>query len=348
MGEEGEEVVQVLPSVVWRHVASLLDLAGQAALAATCRELMGIVVSLWRRRLSLLCEQIKMIGEDYKQVKQAVVMGALLEELGPIRKMDPYVLHSLLARLKFLRSSSGTLQSGYEFFHDYGRQKRKNLELHQKWPRPGSKSLAQFVAGNTDLVCLEVSDCRENIEAVHYITSHCTRLQALRLFATAPLLPYSEICNLSQLRYLEIQFDTFYREHRDDFLHRLGQLQNLQVLKIPTCFGLSDSQALSLISSCASLTHLSLPCNSKIAGWLLESLLQADHRATFTSHLKHLSLTVNSAYVPLTSCIPEPLATVLVEEAKTSLNLNVTIAFTHKKLPSFNPKGFCDSNNCSF
>ena len=35
--EEGEEVVQVLPSVVWRHVASLLDLAGQATLAATCR-----------------------------------------------------------------------------------------------------------------------------------------------------------------------------------------------------------------------------------------------------------------------------------------------------------------------
>ena len=177
----------------------------------------------------------------------------------------------------------------------------------------------------------------------------CPRLQALRLFATDPLLPYSEIANLSQLRYLEIQFDTFYREHRDDFLHRLGQLRNLQVLKIPTCFGLSDSQALSLISSCASLTHLSLPCNSKIAGWVLESLLQSDHRAASTgSHLEHLALTVNSAYVPLTSCIPEPLATVLVEEAKTSLNLSVTIAFTHKKLPSFNPKGFCDSNDCSF
>merc|ERR1719184_540172 len=112
--------------------------------------------------------------------------------------MDPYILHSSLARLKFLRSSSGFHQSQYEFFHDYGRQKRKHLELHQKWPRPGSKSLTQFVAGNTDLVCLEVSDCRENIEAVHYITSQCTRLQALRLFATDPLLPYSEISNLSQ------------------------------------------------------------------------------------------------------------------------------------------------------
>ena len=56
----------MLPSVVWRHVASLLDLAGQAALAATCRELMGIVVSLWRRRLSLLCQQIKILGENFR------------------------------------------------------------------------------------------------------------------------------------------------------------------------------------------------------------------------------------------------------------------------------------------
>ena len=37
MRREDEVAVQVLPSVVWRHVASLLDLAGQAALAATCR-----------------------------------------------------------------------------------------------------------------------------------------------------------------------------------------------------------------------------------------------------------------------------------------------------------------------
>jgi len=290
-------------------------------------------------------ELVNYVYEFHGLVSISTTLIVTLSEL----RMDPYVLHSLLARLKLLRSSSSSELSGYEFFHDYGRQKRKHLELHQKWPRPGSKSLTQFVAGNTDLVCLEVSDCRENIEAVHYITTHCIRLQALRLFATDPLLPYYEICNLSHLRYLEIQFDTFYREHRDDFLQRLGQLQNLQVLKIPTCFGLSDSQALSLISSCASLTHLSLPCNSKIAGWLLESLLRADYRATSTtSHLENLSLTVNSAYAPLTSCIPEPLATVLVEEAKTSLNLNVTIAFTHKKLPSFNPKGFCDSNNCSF
>ena len=75
-----EEEMQVLPSVVWRHVASLLDLAGQAALAATCRwknkleklclfccrELMDIVVSHWRRRLSQFYDQIKIIGDNYR------------------------------------------------------------------------------------------------------------------------------------------------------------------------------------------------------------------------------------------------------------------------------------------
>ena len=125
-------------------------------------------------------------------------------------RMDPYLLHSLLARFKFLSFTPLHLNSGkaifffnnlevrssaytigrYEYFHDYGRQKRKHLELHQvndffawfnltlffqKWPRPGSKSLTQFVSGNSDLICLEVSDCRENIEAVHFIMAQCTR-----------------------------------------------------------------------------------------------------------------------------------------------------------------------------
>ena len=82
-----KDEAMVLPSVVWRHVASLLDLASQAALAATCRldlklssvcsgkwkynncycrDLMDIVVSLWRRHLLLISDQIKTIGQSYK------------------------------------------------------------------------------------------------------------------------------------------------------------------------------------------------------------------------------------------------------------------------------------------
>ena len=121
-------------------------------------------------------------------------------------RMDPYILHSLLARLKFLQSSSGFHQSTYHTIHPFPKKiiqslisQRSELHLHdntslrpiwvfpwlwqteekaswtasgvifwsifqvqlnflppQKWPRPGSKSLSQFVAGNTDLVYLEV------------------------------------------------------------------------------------------------------------------------------------------------------------------------------------------------
>ena len=44
-----------------------------------------------------------------------------------------------------------------------------------------------------DLVFLSVGDCRSNIEAVHYLTTDpgiSGSLQALRLYATDPLLSY--------------------------------------------------------------------------------------------------------------------------------------------------------------
>ena len=82
-----------------------------------------------------------------------------------------------------------------------------------------------------DLVYLSVGDSRGNIEAVHYLTSEMKNLQALRLYATDPLLPYKDILLLKHLQFLEITFDSFYREHRDQFLYGLSQLENLQVGK---------------------------------------------------------------------------------------------------------------------
>ena len=82
-----------------------------------------------------------------------------------------------------------------------------------------------------DLVFLSVGDSRGNIEAVHYLTSEMKNLQALRLYATDPLLPYKDILLLKHLQFLEITFDSFYREHRDQFLYGLSQLENLQVGK---------------------------------------------------------------------------------------------------------------------
>lgn len=81
-----------------------------------------------------------------------------------------------------------------------------------------------------DLVYLSVEDSRGNIEAVHYLTTEMRNLQALRLYATDPLLPYKNILLLKHLQFLEISLDSFYREHRDQFLFGLSQLINLQVL----------------------------------------------------------------------------------------------------------------------
>ena len=36
----------------------------------------------------------------------------------------------------------------YSFFHDYHLQNTKYLDLHQKWPRPGNKTLEKFLKGN--------------------------------------------------------------------------------------------------------------------------------------------------------------------------------------------------------
>ena len=57
-------------------------------------------------------------------------------------------------------------------------------------------------------------------------------LQALRLYATDPLISYKHILQLKELKFLEITFDSFYRDHREQFLYGLPQLENLQVGRI--------------------------------------------------------------------------------------------------------------------
>ena len=36
----------------------------------------------------------------------------------------------------------------YSFFHDWNVYDCKNLDLHQKWPRPGEKALEKFTKQN--------------------------------------------------------------------------------------------------------------------------------------------------------------------------------------------------------
>ena len=49
------------------------------------------------------------------------------------------------------------------------------------------------------------------------------------MLATDPLIPYNEILKLKSLKFLEIQFDSFYREHRDELIFSLNQIPLLEV-----------------------------------------------------------------------------------------------------------------------
>jgi len=222
---------------------------------------------------------------------------------------------------------------------------RKYLDLYQKWPRPGAKSLQKFIDGNKDLVYLTITDCRENIEAVHYIVTKCKKLQALRMFATDPLIPYTEVLHLKYLRYLEMQFDSFYREHRDEFLFNLHLLPMLQVLKLHSCFGMSDDHVISIMENCRNLEILHLPYNSKINGWFLESLLEnrkftiGGEEYKYCPKLRSILLFVNTAYTDLHVVVPELYAQTLQDDLR-SHGISLQVDYVHKKLSSFNPKQF--------
>merc|ERR1719273_1562288 len=140
---------------------------------------------------------------------------------------------------------------------------------------------------NQDLVFLSVGDCRSNIEAVHYLTTDpgiSGSLQALRLYATDPLLSYKDLLLIKKLKFLEITFDSFYLDHREQFVHGLSQLENLQVLKIPCCYGMTDANALHIIETCSNLSTLYLPFNSYLTGWFLETFLDRRRRGVWAGN----------------------------------------------------------------
>lgn len=346
-----------LPSEMWLNIFSYLDLETQHIMGRTCRDMLTLVCVLWRNWVTQIKRNLDKIAEDHRKVKHNVVMAAMISDHDLTDKITCSSLYALLRQHKHLGSGIQKFSSKkllvvpqmdfsgqnveYEFFHEYDKPRRKYLDLNQKWPRPGSKSLTKFLGGNKDLVYLEVTDCRENIEAVHFLTSNCLRLEALRLFATDPLLTYTEILKLKHLKYLEIQFDSFYREHRDQFLYSLGSLSQLKVAKFHTCFGMTDDHVLSILSSCRSLNHLQLPINGKVNGWFLETLLEYLKNPTevFTPKLTKLDMHINSAYAQLETVIPELHVFNLVKEAL-KFGLILDVRFCHKKQPSFNPKGY--------
>ena len=68
-------------------------------------------------------------------MRQKLVMSSQMASLGPIDKLAPSSLLSLLrlnARLAGKeRTEAESSQTEYEYFHDYDRPSRKYLELHQ-------------------------------------------------------------------------------------------------------------------------------------------------------------------------------------------------------------------------
>jgi len=371
-----------LPAEIWSQILSYLDIGSQNKVAQANTTMQGLIASLWRCKLARLSQGIHMVSSDHRLARQQLVVGALLEDLGPLSCVPVTSLYSLLATHQSLATPLGgcgkpsispsplllSVQhqgvgeqardqtQEYTFFHDYDKCHVKQLCLEQKWPRPGAKSLARFLSGNLDLVYLSVSDCRENIECVFQLTQHCLKLQALRLLATDPLLPYQQILNLKRLKYLELQFDSFYREHRDNLLFRLGDLPDLQVLKLHTAFGMTEEHVISILFTCTNLTHLKLPINSRINGWFLESVLRHlknknqnnnnkinninNNRDEYDlSHLRSLEMTINTAYADLQTVIPQLHVFNLIKEAN-ERGLCLKVDYCHKKLPSFNAKGF--------
>ena len=239
-----------LPLELWGKVFTFLDLESQRNVSFVSHKFSSLISSTWRTKLIKISSDLGVVSCDYQDIKHNLVMRALIDQYSPLEKCSNARLFKMIKQHKILKSDlqdkrQSMINREYSFYHDYHIADRKYLDLYQKWPRPGKKSLEKFHQGNMvenmifycfiiiffiqDLVCLCVEDCRENIEAVHYFTSNFRNLHALKLLATDPLCAYSEILHLSKLQYLELQFDSFYREHREGLILRLSCLSNLMV-----------------------------------------------------------------------------------------------------------------------
>jgi len=86
------------------------------------------------------------------------------------------------------------------------------------------------------------------------------------MLATDPLIPYTEILKLKSLKFLEIQFDSFYREHRDELIFSLNQIPLLEILKFQSCYGMTDQHVITILERCKQLRILHLPFNTRIDG----------------------------------------------------------------------------------
>ena len=143
--------LQVFPYEIWLNIFSFLDLDTQKLVTNVSRSFLSLVVSIWRTKLIKVIPLFSQMNGDYKSVKLKVVMNALLDDKTvPVDKFLPADLFDILSKYKALLASehSAEVHHGYAFFHDYDIVGCKFLDLYQKWPRPGAKSLEKFINGN--------------------------------------------------------------------------------------------------------------------------------------------------------------------------------------------------------
>lgn len=143
--------LQVFPNEIWLNIFTFLDLKTQKLVTNVSKTFLSLVVSIWKTKLIRLTPLSSQINGDYKSVKLKVVMNAFLDDKpGSVDQFLPSDLFEILCKYKALCASENTAERshGYAFFHEYDRAGCKFLDLYQKWPRPGAKSLEKFIKGN--------------------------------------------------------------------------------------------------------------------------------------------------------------------------------------------------------
>ena len=169
----------MIPHELWQKIFTFLDLKSQHNVSKVSGDFCELIVSIWTSNISRLKPQFDVISEDHDIVRLNLTMRSLMQDnkYNPLEEQtdaEYKVLYKLLQQHKILKQIHHleeiqelnchenfkqvrllfitlihiiTLLQ-YLFFHDYNVFHCKYLDLHQKWPRPGQKSLEKFIKQN--------------------------------------------------------------------------------------------------------------------------------------------------------------------------------------------------------
>ena len=146
----------MIPLEIWRKIFTFVDLDNQRNVSMVSRDFCILIESIWRSLLLKLQSEICNFTDDFSLLRHNLVMKALFEQY-PVEKCPKVKLFSIVKLHLKLKEPDKKKQEhikdhnhnqDYTFYHDYHIPNRKYLDLYQKWPRPGKKSLEKFYKGN--------------------------------------------------------------------------------------------------------------------------------------------------------------------------------------------------------